>query len=321
MSNVYHEFPTDKIVAIHWSGTPVPTCKESPPGPALCGNKYGWGGLMVDEGGGLISSDPYGPDQFAPFVGTWNTHANNGPVAPNGDGLYGGLLHPYVDAEGNQITDTITADDYGLHAQELRITDTALTFTNSQLQTLEDAHGNLAWEYWTVPMAEGQYCRNLNAGRAGQPPTWQLVPVVVKNIEFHLSWSVASHDERDLLGVAIAHALLPDGGSGVLAPSEPTYLLGSAKEGDAFFKYDFKWKTWSDAVLRANLLGHPIVYDASNNFDPSTGGPVYFLWLEQRYPRTDWETFGGLFAPFNPGEGDWYIWEAIATCVATSDAE
>jgi hypothetical protein len=342
----YIEAPTGRIVNCHFKDKkpPPPTDCRNPPLPTPLSNIYGYGARVEFINPDLISAVPYGPLLFPPFVGNdlsvggvWNTHANNPndgtqwpnavttivdgqPVTSTSQKDYGGLLHPYVDAEGNQITDTIAAALFGNHAAEIYLDGSQMTLTDAQLAFLVnqfDPPPFVGWEFWTVPMAIGSVCQNFPQQQY-DPITntfksvdvYLPIPWVIKSYQIDVAWqSFAYPDIPDEVGIGFSHPLTA--GGPVTAPPEPQFIIGPRQPGGtASITYDFKYKEWSRGVI----------FDETNQFDLSTGGPVFVWWMTRRgggaFGFTDWVGSQQFMAPIMFGATDppdWYTWQITAT--------
>ena len=308
---VYTEFPVDLVTNIHFkkkNGGDSSPCVDS---DLLC-NHYGYGQTIAWAPGPIITSVPFGPNQNPPFVGTYSTIGTNGP-----GGIYGGVLHPIADSNGNLIT-TLTGSTGGslsYIAQFLQLTGSSLIFTNFQLLSLVDPISHATgWEEWIVPMAEGSVCTQIGTepggvDKDGNPieiPVISPIPQVIKSFTINMAWQTAGRG--DLVGVGISHPLTATGI--VTPPPVPQFPVGSlGGGGSGSVTYDFKYAEWA----AASLTGDYIITEA-NQYDVGVGGPAFVWWMTNR--GTGWTAASE--GPFMLGTinalGDWYTWEVVAAC-------
>ena len=271
----YGESPLERITDVHWKKKKDPPPDDGHP-PPYCG-RYGYGGKMDFLNPGLITSLPYGPNQFPPFVGTFRTDSNIGSDGTD----YGAIGTPMLDPPP-----TLTAG-YGLHAASLGLNSTSLDFTNNQLIGIPTGYGSTGVS-WTVPMVGGYEGR---------------VPRVIKSYTLTFEWAGAYGGE-DEFGIGISHPKL--GTYTAKAPPEP-FMSGLQSGGAISFTYDFKWLEWAK---------NEIIVNDSNQFDPTLGGPAMLWAMARRKTGATFQPWGsrGYFASAQIGLGDWYTWEIVAAC-------
>jgi hypothetical protein len=280
----YTEFPTDRIVDVHFKshiGPPPP----NPFGEPYCGS-YGYG-AVIETVGFVVSAVSTGPNIFPPFIGTFSLITANGP-----NGIYGGLNHPYRGAPT-----TMTAAPYGLIASSLALNATSLDFTDQQLMSLSDLPFVPVGGFgWTVPMVKGGVLIDPSH------PEFGYIQLVIDT--YDIEWKADPAIGAFEFGLGISHPLSnPPPGNIFSAPPEPQVIGGSGS-----YTYDFQWKLWIDDLLP------PIT--TANQYDATIGGPALLWWMQRRTGAPNWDTTNTQFGGFANGViGDSYTWEIRATCM------
>jgi hypothetical protein len=195
----------DIPVDIHW--------KQKPPkdpdaatiyGPPMC-NSYSMGNVL-GEGGPGIAALPIAGVSFAPNVGTFSLHTENGP--PD---------HPWGASQGAaQSIENLTAAEYNLHAINPVLSRANLSFSNGQLYALPDDWGNApSGARWNVPMASG--------AEHGWPPKF----LFAESYTLDVSWQSS---RSGLFGEAIFGLSVgrPGPSGSPPAPAYPDYIFGAS---------------------------------------------------------------------------------------------
>jgi hypothetical protein len=198
---VYTEFPVDLVTDVHFKQKPDDGGSPSWDFTGYCSPGYGFGASgTVYWNESLGNSVPYGPNQYAPFVGTFPTSKLS--QSADGKTIYGSLLVPPVPDPG-----TITATPYGNHALSVQLDPLSLRFITTQLMDFVP----LGQVEWLVPMAMG-------VDHAG-------IPINVLKYQIDMTWSAATGiNVAYEYGIGV-HYPLPDGGVSPL-PDEPTVSFG-----------------------------------------------------------------------------------------------
>jgi len=277
----YTEFPTDRIVDVHFK--------------------------KKDDSGGLPPGYPpakclaYLYPQQTPFIAgqELNTSMQGGPNYGDSGGLGSAWDGGSIIAQADQkLIGPDFLDGFG-----------NMTFSTRQLMFLHDAHTPAGTIVWTVPMVQGYYpgaggsvpTPNVPAGFTlsgidggghggpGAPPgTGSGIPATlsidsraaVEPWPYHGPWgpnddgggAPASPVE---VGLMIFH---PHSGGGVSAPSNLVTgqpVVRWLNGGQWTWTYDFQWENW--------FLNRFPPIDYSNDWDPAIGGPIlcYYVWRQE----------------------------------------
>jgi hypothetical protein len=276
-SGVFVEDPWTRIVGGRKKKKPPEPPDRSPP---YCG-RYGFGSIVIDLGG-----IPYGPNQFAPMIGTFWTNQMNFVGDLQVGGLSPAILAP----------PTLNAGPYGIYAANMYLSSSNLSFTTNQLYFgLPDPNGRYGVYRWVVPMVGGQDADG--------------IPRVIKSYIINVDFAGrALAGDYDAFGIGISHPLPTVSVAEPVQINPPPVPAAIVSPGDTYI-YDFQYERWANNESRV---------DEGNQFDPNLGGPAVLWWMAQPHGSSGWLRAQNVFMATNIliGVGDWYTWEVIAECQA-----